>query len=121
MTSFKYLYELQATSQLDIEDCGNCAIIAYNTIQYKKYILIVKTIEGQTRVVISGPHWAELEQPCLDYIYSYQSFQYSQSKIEKIIERFLNTTYCISQAECVEFEDAIKHIPDVREFIINDY
>lgn len=116
--TFKYLYEMQATGELDVEDIGNCAIIAYNSRQYQRAILIIKTVEGQTRVVTSGPHWVELEQPCLEYTYSYSSFQFSDSKIRRIIDTFLTgTRFYIDQAVTVEQEEALKYIPDVREYI----
>lgn len=120
MNSFKYSYEMQATGQLDVEDIGNCAIIGNSITNYTKYVLIVKTVDGQTKVVMSGPHWVELEQPCVDYSYAFQTFQFDSRKIEKLIDKFLNGKFFISQATCVDFEEAIKHIPDVREYIIND-
>lgn len=120
MRSFSYLYETQATGQLDIEDIGNCAIVAYNSRQYLRYILIVTTVQGQTRIVFSGPHWTELEQPCYDYSYTFQSFQFSQAKIGRVIERFLNGKFYIDQAECVEKEEALEYIPDVRRYIQDD-
>lgn len=116
--TFKYLYEMQATGELDVEDIGNCAIVAYNSRMYQRAILIIKTVEGQTRVVTSGPHWVELEQPCTEYTYSYSSFQFNTTRIERIIERFLTgTKFYIDQAEAVEQEEALKYIPDVREYI----
>ena len=117
MNSFEYSYEMQATGQLDIEDIGNCAIVGYNSRQYIKYILIVKTVEGETKIVVSGPHWVELEKPCMDYSYTYQSFQFNEGKISKTIERFLNGKFYIDQAEAVSFEDAINLIPDVRKYL----
>lgn len=117
MRSFSYLYEMQATGQIDIEDVGNCAIIAYNSRTYQRAILIVRTVEGQTRVVMSGPHWVELEQACLDYSYTYQSFQFNGGKIENIIQRFLNGKFYVDQAEVVEVDTALGYIPDVREYI----
>lgn len=120
MSSFKYLYEMQATGELDVEDIGNCAIVGTNSLQYQRYILIVKTVEGDTKVVISGPHWVELELPCVDYSYTYQNFQFNQRKIETIIDKFLNGKFFIDQARVVEFDEAVKLIPDVREYITND-
>lgn len=120
MNSFKYLYEMQATGQLDIEDIGNCAIVGMNTKDYTKYILIIKTIDGETKVVTSGPHWVELEMPCMDYSYTYQSFQFSSYKIEKMIDKFLNGKFGIDQATCAEFDEALKHIPDIRRYIVDE-
>lgn len=120
MSSFKYLYEMQATGELDVEDVGNCAIVGINSFQYQRHILLIKTVEGDTKVVISGPHWVELEIPCVDYSYTYQNFQFNQRKIETIIDRFLNGKFLIDQAQVVEFDEALKFIPDVREYIAND-
>lgn len=120
MTSFEYLYTMQSTGQLDIEDLGNCAVVGYNSTMYTRYILIIKTINGKTKIVISGPHWTEIEEPCAAYSYDFQVFDFSASKIEKIIDKFLNSKFLIDQAQEVAFEEAIKYIPDVREYIIND-
>ena len=116
--TFEYLYEMKATGEIDVEDIGNCAIVAYNSRMYQRAVLIIKTVEGESRVVISGPHWVELEQPCTEYTFSFSSFQFSSSKIEKIIDRFLSgTKFYVDQAEVVEQEEALKYIPDVREYI----
>lgn len=116
--TFEYLYETKATGEIDVEDIGNCAIVAYNSRMYQRAVLIIKTVEGESRVVTSGPHWVELEQPCTEYTFSFSSFQFSSNKIEKIIDRFLSgTKFYVDQAEVVEQEEALKYIPDVREYI----
>lgn len=117
MKTFEYLYETTATGQVDIEDVGNCALAAYNSVQYKKSFILVKTVEGETRVVISGPHWVELEKPCDEYSFTFQSFQYNQFKIERLIEKFLNGRFFVDQVVVMKIDDALDEIPDVREYI----
>lgn len=114
---FDYLYSMQATGSLEIEDVGNCAIIA-TTGLFQEYILIIKTEGGDTQILQYGPQWVEEDMPILsDVSCTYSRFQYNQRKIERYIDTWLNSKTIAQQAIAVTIEEAKEHLKDMRTFV----
>lgn len=119
MMQFDYLYQMQATGQLDVEDVGNCCISAIDDL-FKEWILIIKTDLGLTKIIQWGPMIVDCKAPCTKMFYSYEQFQFSDKKIASIIEKFLNGVTCASQAQLISLEEAKDRIKNLVEFLEDD-
>lgn len=85
---FEYCYTTQATADIEIEDIGTFALCA--TTMFEEYYLIVQTTYGITKVIQYGPKQIDLNELPPRVFYSYNKFDYSQQKICKIIDDFIN-------------------------------
>lgn len=116
MASYKYLYTMEATGQLDIEDRGNCCISAVDNL-YRESILVVKTDLGFTKIIQWGPMVVDSDLPCAKMSCTYQHFDYDEYKIDKIIDKFLNGTTLCSQAQEIPLEEGISKMKDLVTFL----
>lgn len=87
--SFEYMQVVTVNAQLDIDDIGDCAIIARDDLG-KEYYLVVTTLMGQTEIIEYGPSLPDMRVLNASITYKYSRFDYSEFKIEKAIEKFLN-------------------------------
>lgn len=114
---FDYLYSMQPEGTLEIEDIGNCAIIA-TTGLCQEHILIVRTEAGQSRILQYGPQWIDSDMPAVSEVScTYSSFQFNQHKIQRYIDTWLNSKTFAQQAQAVTIEEAREHLKDMRYFI----
>ena len=110
---FEYLQRIVVDGQIDIENIGQCFLRAFNDFGEEFYLLI-KTDLGITEVLEYGPCTPDLELLPPSYHVSYDRFDYSQTKIERIIEKFLNNPKrAITQVE--EFSD----LSELRDNLVN--
>lgn len=115
---FKYLYHVEATGFINIQNIGEVCLSAINTVLYQEYILIIHTEYGRSKVVQYGPILIDCEKPLSNVNCSYQEFDYSSSKLEKIIDNFINNTKClISQVTEIDLEEAKSKIKNLGDFI----
>ena len=95
---FEYFYTQQATDSLTIENLGNCFIEAFSDRGAKVYLWI-RTELGFSRILEAGPYIDDGKIPCKVSNISFTQTEFSESKIIKRIESFLNTPkYQITQA-----------------------
>ena len=113
---FKYLYEMQATGVLDIEDIGNVCLSLTNDL-YREYIIIIKTEYGLTKVLQYGPIQIDSEHPCPSINYTYQELQFNERKLSTIVEKALNGYTLCSQATVIELDEALERIKDLKEYM----
>lgn len=102
---FDYFYTTSVNAQLDVSNIGNCSIKANDDFG-NNYFLFIKTKMGLTYIIEYGPY-NEQDKP--DHIsYLFDKFKYNEYKIEKRIEKFLNTpNRVITQAEEVSEKDVV--------------
>ena len=101
---FDYSQQLQYTADIEIEDVGNVCIKGIDQ-TLSEYYLVVKTDDGITQVVEYGPRYIDLQISPNKVWYDYYKFEYSDRKVNKVIDNFLNNTkYCIFQAEEVPID-----------------
>lgn len=86
---FEYLATIRKESSIDIENIGTCALDAYNDLGFE-YLLLIRTTEGRTEIVEYGPIIPDLEYLPANVSYTYNRFDFSESKIGKRINKFLN-------------------------------
>lgn len=120
MASFEYLYTLTATGFFEIEDIGNFAISCTNNI-YNEYLLVVQTTYGRTQVLQYGPRKIDMDEPNLSMLCTYSEFDFSESKIESLVDKFVNDPKkIISQVTIISQEEAIARMKDLTRYLVND-
>lgn len=103
--SFEYFQVVMVNAQLDVDDIGDCAILGRND-QGEEFYIATHTYMGQTEIIEYGPHIPDLIILPRTVNYNYDRIDYSEFKIEKRIERFLNNPkYCITQAQVITLEE----------------
>ena len=86
--NFEYLITVKKEQSIDIKNIGTCALDAYNDLGFE-YILIIKTKEGLTEIIEYGPLIPDLKYLPANVSYTYNRFDFSESKIIKRINKFL--------------------------------
>lgn len=110
--TFEYLQRVVVESELEVDNIGQCVIQANNDIA-EEFYLIIKTELGWTEVLEYGPIIPDLPLLQTNYQIKYSRFEYNETKIERIIDKFLNEPKrIITQAKITSLEE-------IREFLIN--
>ena len=110
--TFEYLQRVIIDAELEVENIGDCVLLGRNDLGTEFY-LILTTDLGWTECIEYGPCTPEFEELPHDYTIKYSRFEYNQTKIERIIDKFLNNPkYSVSQAQVVD-------LTDIREFLVN--
>lgn len=114
---FEYLYKIEATGQIDIDNIGECCLSACND-GGKEYILIIHTENGLVKVLEYGPILIDIESPANFVSCIYKEFQWNQKWIIGIIEKFLdNPKSMITQVTQIDLEDAKNKIKNLVDFL----
>lgn len=112
---FEYLVKIKKESSIDIENIGNCAIDVYNDLGFE-WVLLVHTKEGTTEIIEFGPIIPDIEYPPAKMIHTYDRMDFSESKINTRISRFLTDGYRnVTQAFEItqqEAKDKMKNLGD---------
>jgi hypothetical protein len=117
MRTYEYLYEVKATGFLEIENIGEVCLVANNDFMQEQ-LLIIHTELGKTKIIQYGPVYVDNVQPPTNCIYTFTEIDFSDYKIDKTIEKFINDPkFRTTQVTQIEFEDAMDRITDLREFI----
>ena len=102
---------------IELEDIGNVCLDTFNDLGFE-WILIIHTKEGLTEIIEYGPLISDLKYPPANVSYTYNRFDFSEKKVKKRIDTFLNDTYRnITQAFEIPFVDAKEKIRNLVEFI----
>lgn len=86
---FDYMRTVQALDTIDIPDIGNTCINAFNDFGLEWY-LIIDTYQGWTKIKEFGPLLADLDHIATYFDYTMYQHEYSEKKISKVIEKFIN-------------------------------
>lgn len=117
--SFEYLYLTQSNDSIEIEDIGNCAILANNDMG-QTWVFIIKTLLGFSYIIEYGPYY---NYKLTDYLNSsFQKIEYSEFKIKKKIDKFLNDPRrMITQVQLIDEDEALNKIDNVAEVFNESY
>lgn len=108
--TFEYLQRVVVEGQLDVDNIGECVLLANNDIG-EEFYLIINTVMGWTEVLEYGPFAPDFDLLPANYNIKYSRFEYNQGKLEKAIDRFLNDPKrAISQAKVVELDEIIDNL-----------
>ena len=115
--NFDYLVTRVVGAQLDVEDIGNVAIRGYADMG-TEYYLVIKTDLGWVEVFEYGPIVSDIYELPKSVKYSYDRFEYSEYKLEKRIDKFLNNpSYGITIAEIIDDETAKANMRNITDYI----
>lgn len=110
--TFDYMQRIVVDAQLDVENIGECVILGRNDLG-DEYYLIVRTELGFTELIQYGPACPEIQILPFNISMNYSRFEFSQGKIERAIDKFLNDPKkLISQAEVTTFGALRSNIQD---------
>ena len=104
---FEYMQVVTVGAQLEVDDIGECAVLARDDLG-QEYYLLITTRMGQTEVIEYGPCIPDISLLPKSVTYKYSRFDYSEFRIEKVIDKFLNSNP-VTCAEIVD-EDTIKNL-----------
>lgn len=115
---YKYYYREAITDELEIEDIGNCSLIAYNDLGMY-YILIIKTDLGLTQIFTEGPLISDYVLP-KNVVCSFKRIDYNASKISKEINGFLNNPASkITSVIEVSIDEALEKCRSIVDYFKN--
>ena len=112
---YSYMKQVSYLDSISIDDIGNC-IIQANTDLGDVWYLVIRTVLGVSRIFCAGPISDGVNLTCS---YSFQQIDYDDSKIDKLISKFIGTHYDFTQISVVSFndcQDVVKQFPDIRSF-----
>ena len=112
---FEYLQQITAQESIDIDDIGNTSIQCFSSYGETK-VLIIKTTDGISEIIEFGPVNTDIEELPDKVFYSYQRMEFSQQKIYKIINKFINDQI-VQQVFEVTFDEAKKVIKNLVDYI----
>lgn len=116
---FEYLQRVIVDAELEIDNIGDCVIQANNDLA-EEFYLIIRTELGWTEVMEYGPFVPDLLQLPYNYQITYNRFEFNQSKIERIIDKFLNNPKkIITQAKIVTLEDIFPNLVNPIDRVFN--
>lgn len=108
---------IQVGNDIEIDDIGNCCIIA-NTDSLEEFYLIIKTKLGWTEIIEYGPINPDLDIFENHMEYTYDKFEFSDKKISSRIDKFLNRRYyTITQAREATIDEIKPLIRSMVEII----
>ena len=87
--TFEYMATQTYLDSIDIDDLGNVCLNALND-NGDEYYLIVTTNLGWVEVIEYGPCTVDFNTISSYFNFNFTKFEYSDSKISKIIEKFIN-------------------------------
>lgn len=116
--NYKYMYTTQAVADIEIDNIGDTCLLS-NDDAGTEWYLYIHTSLGWTTVFEYGPCYPDLEQLPVAVACSYQRFEFSEKRISKLIDNFLNNP-CrrISQAREVTVDEIKPYIRDLREVLV---
>ena len=114
---FEYYTRLVVLNDIEIEDIAECCLCANNDLN-EKWVLIISTELGITDVFEVGPAIFSMDELPNSFSCSYRRIEYSDYKISKIIDKFLNdSSRGITQAVEIEKEEAKTYFVDLARYI----
>lgn len=116
---FEYFKVVQVNACIDIDDVGNCCVLARDDIGMENYIY-VHTEYGKTEIISVGPLFSgdDLVFPQAVNL-SYVTFDYDVKKIGKNIDKFLNNPKSmITQVELIDPHQLKDRFPRFADKII---
>jgi len=109
---------------LEIDDPGNCAIIAHGTYRDGKikfpgdYYMIIKTVMGTVKIIKWGPSQPDLLELPGGFSLEIKCFKYKEASINREITLFLNDGMKeIYEAAVITQDEAISMLPKDYNYV----
>lgn len=117
--TFDYLQRVVVDGQLEVENIGQCVLLCRNDLG-EEFYLFIHTELGWTETIEYGPVVPDLQILPFSVSMQYNRFEYNQSKIEKLIDRFLNNPKrMITQAEVTDVETVRPNIYNIIDKVFS--
>lgn len=117
---FNYMYVQESMGSVEIDDIGNFCISVTNDF-YKEWLMIVTTMYGITEVIQYGPLNIDFDELDSKVTYTYQRFDYSESKICKMVDYYINdNSKMTTQVTVIDFEDARNKIKSMVDYLCKE-
>ena len=114
---FEYFYTKSVNGFIDIDDIGNCAIEAFDDLG-QVYYLVIRTSYGSTRIMDYGPIIADCDTLPKSTHCTYKRIEYTDAKIKKAIDNFLNNPYAsITQAREIDIDEALNNCKSIINYM----
>ena len=114
---FEYFKRTVAEGVLDLDDIGNCCLMA-NADTGETFVLIIRTVCGMTEIFQYGPDFPDMSKLPDNLVLSYWKGEFNEKSIKKTISGFLNQRFVtISQAQEIPVEEAKSLIKNIAEYI----
>lgn len=113
--SFEYMAQTTYLDTITVDNIGECCIEAFNDLGQSWYLWVTTKL-GKTKVLEYGPYFDGIKP---DSCYcSFMKFDYSDMKVDRIINKFLNnTSRRITQTKIVDPKDIIDYIVPLKEYM----
>lgn len=112
---FNYLYTSTHNASIDIEDIGNVCLLATND-AYLEYLLIIKTEDGETKIIKQGPVIVDSDIPGAKFSITLEKNTYHMGRLMSTIDTFLRCNI-ISQVQILDLEEAKKKIKNLVDYL----
>ena len=114
--NYSYLRQISFMDSVSVDDIGNVVLDGYNDIG-DRYILIIRTVLGISRILEFGPIQDGAHTYCKC---TFQQMDYNDVKIDKIIDKFLNDKKMLTQvtANGIKKKEDIIPITDILPNIV---
>lgn len=114
---YEYMHVTTAMDSIEIEDIGNCNITAFND-EGDVWLLSIKTKLGFSEIIETGP-FDTGKTPNFNYfLYRRNSFEYKENKLDKIIEKFINSpNKFITQVLLIDNDEVITYLQNLKDKI----
>lgn len=114
---FEYLYTMQATGNIDIENIGDFAISVTNDM-CKEWLMIVRTEYGICQIIQYGPLLIDFDELPENVNYNYQRMEYNEGKLVRMIDKFINDpSKLATQVTEISIDDATNRIVNMIDVV----
>ena len=114
---FEYLYTMQATGNIDIENIGDFAISVTNDM-CKEWLMIVRTEYGICQIIQYGPLLIDFDELPENVNYNYQRMEYNEGKLVRMIDKFINDpSKLATQVTEINIDDATNKIVNMIDVV----
>lgn len=114
---FEYNKVLMPQNILDLDNIGDFALECFNDNFKQYYYIVAKTKNGFTTFYSWGPVIPDSNIPLNNYFFNIKIMEYTEKKVEKYINGFLNGGYGITDAKLITLEEAVNKAKDEKEFL----
>lgn len=115
---FEYNQQLLPQNLLDIDDLGQLCLEGSND-DGMYFYLIIRTSLGSSIIATCGPVVPDIDMLPKNCCEMFKRIDYSEDKIIKEIENFLNGKNKLTDAKIISFDEAIECFRSIKDYVKN--
>lgn len=114
---FEFNKEVKAQNFVDIPNIGEFGLECLGD-EGRYFYIFVKTILGETYIATCGPVMPDINELFMGFNINYTHFSYSEIKLAKAINLFLNDKgKAIIDAKVIPLDDCIEQFKDIKKYL----